>query len=112
MPDRRVVREEVVRNRADAVIPEPLAGVIGRERLVGKSEIHGPEPAAAVREGGDAAGVLDELLERLRADESGKLTGAGLAHLRATFFDRRPIEIDDVAHGPSVRAASAGRLGA
>ena len=95
LPYRRVGREEVVRHRADAVVAEPLARVIERERLVGKAQIHGAEAAAAVRERRQPPRVLDERVERFGADESGDLAGPGGLHLHAPGLDHRPVEIDD-----------------
>jgi hypothetical protein len=85
--------------------------VIVRERLVGETQIDRPRTAAAVRERRQAARVLDERRECVRADEPGKLAGPGLAHLCATTLDQRPIEIDDVVHGAIVRGLPIGKPG-
>ncbi len=88
--------------------------MIERERLVGKPEVDGSEPAAAVRERSEPAGVGHEGRERVGPDETGNLARARFAHLAAVSVDRRPVEIDQCRatsqYGPSVRRASVTKL--
>ena len=103
--DRRLRREEVVGDGADVVLAEPLLRMVGRERLVGEAEIHGAEPAAAVRERRDVAGVVDERGQRVGADERRDLARARGRHLRPPLGHERPVErtrVGDIGdqHGP------------
>ena len=96
LPDRRVGREEVVRDRADAVVPEPLARVIGRERSRRGSR---DTPCRARRCGARAARAAGRRRRTRRAPRGGRSRGArrrpDRLHLRAAVLDRRPVEIDD-----------------
>ena len=103
--DRRVGREEVVGDRADVVVAEPLLRVVERERLVGEAEVHRAEPAAAVRERREPARVVDERGQRVGPHERRDLARArsppSARRPRPTTSRDRPVErrrrIGDVA---------------
>ncbi len=97
--DRGVGGEEVVRDRAERVGPEPLARMISGEGLVREPQVDGAEPTAAVRERCKPARVLDEHTERVCAHKPGNLARTGGRELGASRVDGGPVEIDHVVQG-------------
>ena len=62
-----------------------------------------PSPPLRCASGASRRASSTNAGERVRADESGDLAGARVAHLRAPPLDHRPVEIDEVATSRSAR---------